>query len=332
MVNSSKTINDKQIDHFINQNNYADALKRLIKLQKETWPALAAGYNSLNKIKTKSIQFDEFSFKVQFNPGRYISSSALVDEKSISERKCFLCIKNLPDEQKGIIVNDYILLANPYPIFPDHITLSNLNHKNQRIENSFGDLLYFSKILSKDFTVYYNGPLCGASAPDHLHFQAGKSSALPINIEFKNIQRKYGEFISDRNGCHIYGINDGLRKIVSFECKDMTILTSAFNSFYKSYSSGLNLIEPMMNILSSYEEKIGWRIIVMLRAKHRPNVFYKENDERILFSPAAADFGGLCITPLEKDYKRFNRELLIDIFNEVSISQTEFESLLFPAH
>jgi hypothetical protein len=332
MFNSSKTINDNQINDSIKQNDYAVAVRKLINLQNETWPALASGYNSLKQIKTKSFLYDEFSINVQFNPGRYISSSALVDEKSIKERKCFLCLENLPVQQKGIIVNDYILLANPYPIFHEHITISNLKHKNQRIENSFGDLLYFSKILSKDFTVIYNGPLCGASAPDHLHFQAGNSSSLPINSEFENVRNKYGKCISDINDCNIYGIFDGLRKIISFECKDEVNLISAFNSFYTIYSKNSNLIEPMMNILSSYNDETGWRILVMLRAKHRPDVFYKDKDERILFSPAASDFGGLCITPLKKDFERFNKELLINIFNEVSISESVFESLLFSAH
>src|ERR1035441_2112888 len=124
MTESGKAINDQQIKYLIEQNNFNDAAKRLLEQQKETWPILKSGYNSLNSVKTKRIQFDGFTFIVQFNPSRYNSSSAKVDEKSISDRQCFLCMEILPPEQEGIIIKDYILLANPFPIFPEHFTIA----------------------------------------------------------------------------------------------------------------------------------------------------------------------------------------------------------------
>ena len=328
MTEPGKTINDQQVNDLIEQNNFGDAAKRLLERQKETWLTLSSGYNSLKFIKTKRIQFNGFTFIVQFNPGRYNSSSAMVDEKSISDRQCFLCIVNLPSEQEGIILKDYILLANPFPIFPEHFTISNIKHKNQLINNSFEDLLLFSKILSKYYTVFYNGPQCGASAPDHLHFQAGNKNAMPLDYEYDLIINKYGEILSDKNDCKVYGIYDGLRKIISIEGRDENKLINIFNSFYQEYASQSNLVEPMMNIHCFYEEKKGWRVHIMLRTKHRPNEFYKKGKKRILFSPAACDFGGLCITPLEKDFNRLDKGLLNNIFNEITISEIKFRSLI----
>ena len=190
MTEPGKTINDQQLNDLIEQNNFGDAAKGLIEKQKETWPTLSSSYNSLKFIKKKVILFDGFRFEIQFNPGRYNSSSAMVDEKSINDRQCFLCMENLPKEQKGIIINNYILLANPYPIFPEHFTISSLKHKDQRIKKNFEDMLMFSKILSKRYTIFYNGPLCGASAPDHLHFQAGSKYTMPLDNEYSFIKNK----------------------------------------------------------------------------------------------------------------------------------------------
>jgi len=327
MSEPDKIINDQKVNNLIQQNNFGDAAKRLIESQKETWPTLSSGYNSLIFIKAKNLRFNGFTFKVQFNPGRYHSSSALVDDKSIRKRQCFLCLKNLPKEQKGILIKNYILLANPYPIFPEHFTISNIKHRNQTIKDSFGDLLLFSKILSKYYSVFYNGPQCGASAPDHLHFQAGSKYAMPLDDEYDNIKIRYGEILSDNNHCMVYGINDGLRKIISIEGRKEKQLTNIFNSFYNKYSMQSGLIEPMMNVLCLFDEEKGWRVLIMLRAKHRPEEFYMEGTENILFSPAACDYGGLCITPLEKDFKRLDRDLLNKIFNETSIGEIKFQLL-----
>ena len=327
MTESEKTINDQQIKDLIEQNKFSDAAKLLIECQKETWLKLELGYKSLNDIKTKFIQYDGFKFVIQFNPGRYTSSSALVDRKSINERPCFLCRENLPKEQEGIIIDDYILLANPFPIFHEHLTISNLKHKDQRIITSFSDLLQFSKLLSKHFTVFYNGPQCGASAPDHLHFQAGSRNEMPIEEEYEIIKNRFGEVLSNKTGCIIYSINDGLRKIIAIEGKQPDILNDLFNSFYKNYTSYSDSSEPLMNILCFYKVEKGWKVLIMLRAKHRPEAFNKEGEEKIIFSPAACDYGGLCITPLEKDFDRIDKKMLKYIFNEVSLSDIKFQAL-----
>ena len=182
-------INQPEINDFVNKNDYSEAAKKLLNKQKDDWQFAANGFESLKSVQTKEFNFDGYKFKVQFNPGRIKSSSAKVDDKSIKERKCFLCLENLPSEQKGILINEeYIILVNPFPIFPEHFTIPQVRHTPQSIKNSFIDLLEISKELSKYYTVFYNGPKCGASAPDHLHFQAGSKNFMPIDLEFEQTQ------------------------------------------------------------------------------------------------------------------------------------------------
>jgi hypothetical protein len=328
MTSLGKTTTDLQIKKFIEQHNFSDAAKRLIKIQKDTWETLSSNYSSLQRIKTKIIRYDGFSFVIQFNPGRYVSSSAMVDEKSINNRKCFLCLENLPEDQEGLIIKDYILLANPYPIFPEHFTISNLKHRNQRIKDSFGDLLFFSRILSKYYTIFYNGPHCGASAPDHLHFQAGSKNVMPLDSEFVHLKDNFGEILSEIDNCNVHAINDQLRKIISIEGDDESIIRNVFGLFYNEYSSGSTAVEPLMNIICSYNEDTGWRVNIILRARHRPKEYFLEGEERIIFSPAACDYGGLCITPMEKDFNRFDGTLLHNIFAETSINDIKFRVLV----
>ena len=323
MFKPEQLINDPGINSLIESGNYSDAAKRLLTSQKEHWKTLTAGYGSLNSIKTKRINFEGFSFIIQFNPGRIISSSALTDKKSIKERKCFLCCENLPAEQRGILINNYLLLINPFPIFPEHYTIPATSHKDQRIKDGFTDLLYITKLLSKYYAALYNGPQCGASAPDHMHFQAGNKAILPLYKEYEVIKNNYGEILARNNDDKIIGVDDGLRKMVCLESKNKDSLIELFNSFYDIYKVCSNAPEPMMNIVSFYKEEV-WQIIIMLRSKHRPEEFYRKGEERILFSPAGSDFGGICVTPMEKDYYRIDKDLLVKIFNEVSIGTELF--------
>lgn len=318
---------DLLIKELIEQNNYSEAAKRLFEIQKEQWQMLASGYETLKTVKSKSFQFDGFKIKAQFNAGRITSTSAKVDPISISERKCFLCTENLPEEQKGILYNNkYIILCNPFPIFPAHFTLSHKDHQPQRIIDTFSDMLDLSRDLAKYYTVIYNGPRCGASAPDHLHFQAGNKFFMPIDDEFHQIKNEYGKMIYEDNDLSFYAVDDGIRKFISIESLDKNLVVKTFNNFYKIYSELLNeKQEPMINLISFYEEEYGWRVIIFLRSKHRPNVFFAEGDEKMLVSPAAIDLGGVCIFPREEDYDRITKEMMTDIFKEVFVDNEKFK-------
>jgi hypothetical protein len=319
-------IEDAGIKQLTALSDFAEAAKQLLEEQKFSWQQLREGYESLKKIRTKTFQFDGFRMRVQYNPGRYISTSAKVDAKSINERKCFLCPANLPKEQKGILCEDeFLILGNPYPIFPEHFTIPNINHVPQEIKKNFSLMLKLTKDLSKHYVLLYNGPKCGASAPDHFHFQAGTKNFMPIIDDLHQLKNEYGEFLFENNDLTISAIDDSLRRIISIESTDSEKLVEIFNSFYEIYSSIINSSEePLMNIISLYEEEFGWTVVIFLREKHRSSHYFSKGEENILLSAASVDLGGVCITPIQKDFEKMTREKLTEIFSEIALNQNKF--------
>ncbi len=177
---------ETELGPFVAGHGLASRAHALLKQQKGGWELLRNGYDSLRSVRSKVFEFDGFQVKVQFNPGRLISTMARVDAVSVRERKCFLCPENLPADQRAIRCEEgYLLLCNPFPIFPEHFTIPTLRHTPQLVRESFGMFLGFTRELGSRYTVLYNGPRCGASAPDHLHFQAGDRSFLPIGLEYR---------------------------------------------------------------------------------------------------------------------------------------------------
>ncbi|MCU7496124.1 MAG: DUF4922 domain-containing protein [Ignavibacteria bacterium] len=322
-------IKDIELQPYISSDDLAGKAKALLAQQKGSWELLSKGYKSLESIEVKNFEFEHFKIKVQFNPGRIVSSSAKVDPKSIKERKCFLCPDNLPGDQKGILYkDDYILLCNPFPIFNEHFTIPKTGHVPQEIKSSLPAMLELSRDLSRYYTVFYNGPKCGASAPDHLHFQAGDKGFMPIDSEYCGIRESLGRKIISCNDLQVFAIDRYLGKFFSFESSDSEAIVKAFNSFYNIFSatSPNTGEEPMMNILSFYEDA-KWHVLVFPRAKHRPSYFFMEGDDNILLSPASVDMGGVLITPLEKDFNKITRENIVDIFRQVTLQDETFGTI-----
>lgn len=325
-----RTYTNAELNRLIDEGNLSEASKKLFDLQCDDWKLCRDNYEQLKNVKIKEFRFGSYKIKAQFNPGRIISTSAKVDPKSIKERKCFLCEENLPPEQKGIIYrNSYSILVNPYPIFPVHFTLTNLNHQPQRIIDTFPDLLNFSKDLSKNFTVIYNGPRCGASAPDHLHFQAGNKFFMPIDDESDLIANEFGEVVIDNEDIVARAVDDGLRKFLHIESNDENLIIKFFINFYRVYSDLMNETqEPLLNIVSFYDSEFGWRVIIFLRAKHRSHHYFEEGENQILVSPAAIDLGGVCIFPREEDFNKLDEALVKEIFSEVFIDKSLLNQLI----
>ncbi len=324
-----------EISRFTQADDYATAARLLLERQKQDWRRLYQGYKSLDSVQTKSFDFEGFSIKAQYNPMRILSTSAKVDETSVKQRECFLCTGNLPAGQKGILYGDeYLILGNPYPIFPGHFTIININHFPQRIKEVFYLMLSLSRSMHRYYTVFYNGPRCGASVPNHLHFQAGSKLVMSVENEFDSLKKNYGEQLYKDFDFSIHAIDDGMRRIISFEGNDEDILIHSFHSFYEILTTldntapGLvnikNGDEPMMNILSSYEPGKGWRIIIFLRGSHRPSRYFAQDESQMLISPAAVDLGGVCILPVEKDFERITKGDLVEVFREVSIGKRIF--------
>jgi hypothetical protein len=298
-------------------------VKHLFNSQTAEWDLMSSNYTALNDAKTRTFQFETFKINVQFNPQRIKSTSAEVDNETIKNRKCFLCVENLPEEQKGILIeNNYLILCNPYPIFSEHFTISLVQHKPQRILNNFSDYLFITKHLSKKYSLIYNGPECGASAPDHLHFQAGSRKTMPIEDDVHQLKNEFGDVVLENDKIAVTVIDDGIRKIIFFESNNESLLKNTFEKAYNIYKEFTKFsIEPMLNIISDYNEEFGWRVIVFLRSKHRPQSFFEEGEKKILVSPAAVDLGGLLITPQEDDFEKMNEETIRKIFREVSLSK-----------
>lgn len=321
-------ISEAELAPFVTGTNPASKAHGLLLQQKGAWELLRKGYDTLQTVRTRAFEFDGFRINVQFNPGRMTSTAAKVDASSIRERKCFLCTHNLPPGQRGILYNGaYFLLCNPYPIFPEHFTISFLQHTPQRILDSFGTLLELTRELADRYTVFYNGPKCGASAPDHLHFQAGNRSFVPIDAEYDAVKAQHAVPLFESRSFRAYSVENYLRHFVAFESAEADIVTRAFAALHEVLRNGTPTgEEPMLNILGFYTRH-EWRIFVFPRAKHRPSFYFKEGEDKLLISPAAVELGGVCTLPREQDFDKVTRERIVEMFNEVCVSQEQFAAI-----
>lgn len=310
-------------------------LAALFEEQLNSWEQAGSNYEALAKVLVKEITVDGFPFKVQFNPARIVSSAAKVDAKSISERKCFLCKENRPAVQKGLeyinngnAENPYTVLINPFPIFPKHLTIPLLDHTLQLITGRFDAMLNLSKELP-DYTLFYNGPKCGASAPDHFHFQAGNKGFLTIETELKNMKLEPVFQTDSTNVSLVKGVFSGLLLLDSNS-------PSEANEIFEKILTVLPVkeqeAEPMVNILCWYEISGAYEgryvTLIYLRDKHRPSHYFASDDANILLSPASVDLGGVLITPLEKDFHKISEREIKEIMDEILISESDTKAIV----
>ncbi|HOC57910.1 MAG TPA: DUF4922 domain-containing protein [Verrucomicrobiota bacterium] len=321
-------ISQADLAPFVTGTTQADQAHGLLAQQKGVWELLRNGYDTLRTVRTKVFDFDRFHIKVQFNPGRMISTAAKVDATSIKERKCFLCTENLPAVQRGITCEgDYLVLCNPFPIFPEHFTISCLRHTPQVIRDSFATFLKITRDLGTRYLVLYNGPRCGASAPDHLHFQAGNRSSVPLDAEFEGMRAAYTTQLFESDTLRAWSVENCLRHFITLESPDAGTLQKSFDALYAVIQEGGQAgEEPMMNILGFHANE-EWRIHVFPRAKHRPAFYFLEGDGKLLISPAAVEMGGICTTPREQDFEKVTREHIVEMYKEVCVSQDRFAGI-----
>jgi hypothetical protein len=300
---------------------YSEKVSDLFSSQINDWELARVNYGQLERVKTRKLDFEGFEILVQFNPGRMISSSAKVDAKSIEARPCFLCGINRPSQQSGVTFEkDLTILVNPFPIFSRHLTIPSDLHTDQRILQNFDAMLSLAEALP-DFTIFYNGPQCGASAPDHLHFQAGNRGFLPIENDFS--AGKFITLISSEPGVEIWHWSRYLRGIMTLRGSERRKLKNIFNHFFWRFSSFQpDKLEPMINILVYYDPD-GWVIHLIPRKLHRPTQFFERGFGQILLSPASVDLGGVIITPREEDFVKLNASDVADIFSQVCINEDE---------
>ncbi len=304
-------------------------LASLFDEQLASWEQAGNNYKALEKVITKDVDIDGFPFKVQFNPARIISSAAKVDTKSIQERKCFLCSENRPAVQKGLeyIHNGdrtdiYTVLINPFPIFPKHLTIPLIAHKDQAILGRFDAMVDLASLLP-EYTLFYNGPKCGASAPDHFHFQAGNRGFLPIEDNMNKLQKKE---VSHFGNSIVYQVLSAINGLIILKSSSRKEIIDIFYKIYSLLEVKDGETEPMLNILCWFDKGV-WFAALFVRSKHRPSHYFAEGEGNILISPASVDLGGVFITPLEKDFEKISAKDIKDILNEVCISFDDLEIL-----
>lgn len=295
--------------------------------QIRSWPMLAEGVNALASAQSRTIRLDDATVMLQYNPKRIVSTAAKVDPASIKERKCFLCVDHLPAEQRGILYREkFLILCNPMPIFPEHFTVSHVDHIPQSIEEQILPMLDLAHDLAGSYAVFYNGPKCGASAPDHMHFQACPAGSIPVEKESLDpLRRREMRTIASVSVSMLERYHRGVIVLSGKVRQDMELTFLRLTAAMRKMSNTVD--EPMMNVLCSYSGG-SWNLIVIPRTKHRPDVYFLDGEQKILISPAAVDIGGVIVTPAEKDFHGVDAGTIDRIFREVTVDDDTIYSLI----
>jgi ATP adenylyltransferase/5',5'''-P-1,P-4-tetraphosphate phosphorylase II len=295
--------------------NLNTQVRGLLSEQLSNWELATKNFAGLKTVQTKSFSFGDFEVKVQFNPARITSSGAKVDAKTIAERKCFLCAENRPTEQKAIEFGDYEILVNPFPIFAEHFTIPRKEHVPQQIVPYFTDMLELAKAMG-DYLIFYNGPKCGASAPDHMHFQAGTKSFLPLIDDYKRLKHTHVDLLVTTEGHRLFQMKNYLRSVYCIESSQIESCKDAFEkllAFFKNDDED----EPLMNIVCIFENA-KWYVFVLPRKAFRPWQYTAEDDKQLLVSPATVEMCGVFITPLKEHFERITKKDIESIFEQVT--------------
>lgn len=304
-----------------------DSLHRFFNRQIERWSLARHNFRDLQNVMTRDLNVGDMSVTVQFNPARIVSTGAKIDKATISQRPCFLCKDNRPKEQLVKRFDDKLdILVNPYPILPIHYTIPSRSHKPQSILESYSEM---HRILVQypDLMVFYNGPKCGASAPDHLHFQAGTNGILPLQGVWQRLQRDLTVIFSLNDDENISVIDNWLCPALLVTSRNMENDKEMFRRVYNALPLKEGESEPMMNIISWHVEG-RWFTVVIPRSKHRPACYTAEGEGKMLVSPGALDMAGLIITPRKEDFERITPQQASDILREVALQKDNFDEVI----
>ena len=300
------------------------SISRFFNRQLEKWDDARHRFRDLKHVET--IKLSE-ELRLQFNPARIVSTGAKIDKKTLGERPCFLCDKNRPKEQMSQQIDErFHLLVNPFPILPVHFTIPARKHQPQAIYKNYGEMHRFLSLHS-ELMVFYNGPKCGASAPDHLHFQAGTSGILPLQANWQRLSRNLTDVISLNDEEKIAVVRDFIVPAFVIISKSEESDETLFHRLYKSMPMRGDETEPMMNIIA-WRKEDEYISVVIPREKHRPEAYFAEGDAQVMVSPGALDMSGLIITPREEDFHKLTEESATTILQECGISTEKMNSIV----
>ena len=300
------------------------SISRFFNRQMEKWADARHRFRDLKHVETHQLS-DQL--KVQWNPARIVSTGAKIDKKTLGDRPCFLCDKNRPKEQISKQIDErFLLLVNPFPILPVHFTIPARKHQPQSIYKNYGEMHRFLSLHS-ELMVFYNGPKCGASAPDHLHFQAGTSGILPLQANWQRLSRNLTDIISLNDDEKIALIHDFVVPAFVIISKSEDSDEALFHRLYKSMPVRGDETEPMMNIIA-WRKGDEYISVVIPREKHRPEAYFAEGDAQMMVSPGALDMSGLIITPREEDFRKLTEESASAILQECGVSTDKMNSIV----
>lgn len=300
------------------------SISRFFNRQLEVWTDARHRFRDLKHVETR--QFSD-QLKLQWNPARIVSTGAKIDKKTLGERPCFLCDKNRPKEQMSKQIDEkFHLLVNPFPILPVHFTIPARKHQPQLIYKNYGEMHRFISLHS-DLMVFYNGPKCGASAPDHLHFQAGTNGILPLQTNWQRLSRNLTDIISLNDEEKISVVRDFIVPAFVIISKSADSDEALFRRLYKAMPQRGDETEPMMNIIS-WRKGEEFICVVIPREKHRPEAYFAEGDAQFVVSPGALDMSGLIITPREEDFRKLTEEKALSLLQECGVSEEKMNAII----
>jgi uncharacterized protein DUF4922 len=302
-------------------------VEALARQQSETWPMLRDAAAGLARVECKILSAKGSEVIAQFNPQRIVSTAAKVDAATIKQRPCFLCSENMPPEERGIEFGaDFVALYNPFPVLPRHLVINSRRHIPQTIDGNFGTLLDLALDLGDEFFAIYNGARCGASAPDHLHFQACERKSLPIIPEIDAWEKRS---LSNDSGVETFTLNDYRLNALIARGSDRAALIEWFDRSLRSLAEiTVAESEPMINLVVTHDGGRGnrWTVIIFPRAKHRPDRYFAEGDAKLTVSPAAIDLAGILVVPQPDHFTRITSRDAEEIYAEVTLGGKLFDA------
>ncbi|HEY6403553.1 MAG TPA: DUF4922 domain-containing protein [Blastocatellia bacterium] len=311
------------------ETDFRGLVEALARQQSATWPMLRDAAAGLARVEYKSLSAKGSEVLAQFNPQRIVSTAAKVDAATIKQRPCFLCPENLPPEERGIEFGaDFVALYNPFPVLPRHLVITSRRHIPQTIDGGFGTLLDLALDLGDEFFVIYNGARCGASAPDHLHFQACERKSLPIIPEIDTWEKRS---LSNDSGVETFTLNDYRLNALIARGNDRAALIDWFGRSRRSLAEITGAeSEPMINLVVTRDGARGarWTVIIFPRAKHRPDRYFAEGDAKWTVSPAAIDLAGVLVVPQPDHFTKITSRDVEEIYAEVTLGGKLFDKWL----
>ena len=281
-------------------------LDQCLKEQLAVWPTAKQAFSNLEQVQTRVLSSSGLA--LQHNPARIISTTAKVAPAQTTARPCFLCRENRPVEQISFDAGDgFELLLNPYPILREHFCVVSRAHRPQKFQDCYEKMLQIAGQLEPGYMIFYNGPRSGASAPDHLHMQIGRSEGIPLLDKLRENEPP---------------AKDEPITIQPFGFPVIVIKGSDPSKLW-DYISGMTVYdgdyEPRMNVLSFNRD--GQVITAIIpRSKHRPDCYYAQ-EGKILVSPGGIDMFGMVITPRKEDFESLTEKQVLDIYRQVTPQQ-----------